>query len=145
MNMTEPLFRKILVATDGSEKNRAAVLEALRIGRAGGGLVYAVYVEDTSVFESASPDFVIGDPWAVVQKEDTDALNRVRAMAEGVNLETATLEGKPATEIVRFAAEKGIDLIVIGTQGKRGLERLLLGSVAESVIRTAPCRVLVVK
>ena len=143
--MTEPLFRKILVATDGSEKNRAAVLEALRIGRASGSVVYAVYVEDLSVFESASPELVIGDPWAVVQKEDTDALNRVRAMAEGVNLETATLEGKPATEIVRFAAEKGIDLIVIGTQGKRGLERLLLGSVAESVIRTAPCRVLVVK
>ncbi len=143
--MTEPLFQKILIATDGSEKNQAAVLEALRIGRASGAVVYAVYVEDLSVFESASPDLVIGDSWAVVEREVAEALNRVRAMAEGVTLETVTLQGKPAIEIVRFAVEKHIDLIVIGTQGKRGLERLLLGSVAESVIRTAPCRVLVVK
>jgi len=55
------------------------------------------------------------------------------------------LEGKPAAEIVRYAREKEIDLIVIGTQGKRGIERILLGSVAESIIRTAPCKVLVVK
>ena len=52
---------------------------------------------------------------------------------------------KPAADIIRFATEKGIDLIIIGTQGKRGLERLLLGSVAEQVIRLAPCKVLVVK
>jgi nucleotide-binding universal stress UspA family protein len=47
--------------------------------------------------------------------------------------------------MVKFAARKKIDLIVIGTQGKRGLERLLLGSVAEEIIRSAPCKVLVVK
>jgi len=46
---------------------------------------------------------------------------------------------------VKFAVAKGIDLIVIGTQGKKGLERLLLGSVAEEIIRSAPCKVLVVK
>jgi nucleotide-binding universal stress UspA family protein len=46
---------------------------------------------------------------------------------------------------VKYAAGQMIDLIVIGTQGKKGIERLLLGSVAENVIRSAPCRVLVVK
>jgi nucleotide-binding universal stress UspA family protein len=54
-------------------------------------------------------------------------------------------EGKPAAEIIRFAAEKKADLIVIGSRGKGGLERLLLGSVADEVVRTAPCSVLVVK
>jgi nucleotide-binding universal stress UspA family protein len=87
----------------------------------------------------------IRDTWTVIQREAEDALARIRTIADGVNLETVILEGKPAAEIVRFAGEKGIDLIVIGTQGKRGLERLLLGSVAEQVIRTAPCKVLVVK
>jgi nucleotide-binding universal stress UspA family protein len=100
---------------------------------------------DISAFESASADVVIGDTWAVIQREAEAALAYVRSMAEGVNLETLVLEGKPAAEIVRFATEKSIDLIVIGTQGKRGLERLLLGSVAEQVIRMAPCKVLVVK
>ena len=88
---------------------------------------------------------MIRDTWTVIQREADAALDRVRTMAEGVNLETVILEGKPAAEIVRFATENGIDLIVIGTQGKRGFERLLLGSVAEQVIRSAPCKVLVVK
>ncbi|MDD1687427.1 universal stress protein [Methanoregula sp.] len=143
--MTNRIFEKILIATDGSEKNRAAVDEALRIGRGYGSTVFAVYVMDLSAFKSASADMVIRDTWAVVQKEAETALDRVRALAEGVTLETVTLDGKPAAEIVKFAQEKGIDLIVIGTRGKQGLERLLLGSVAEQVIRTAPCKVLVVK
>jgi nucleotide-binding universal stress UspA family protein len=143
--MSNRLFEKILIATDGSEKNKAAVEEALRIGRLYGSSVFAVYVMDLSAFESASADVVIGDTWGVIQREAEAALARIRTMAEGVTLETVILEGKPAAEIVRFATGNGIDLIVIGTQGKRGLERLLLGSVAEQVIRSAPCKVLVVK
>ena len=143
--MTNRLFEKILIATDGSEKNKTAIEEALRIGRGYGSTVFAVYVMDLSAFESASADVVIRDTWAVIQQEADAALDRIRTMAEGVNLETVTLEGKPAPEIVKFAAENNIDLIVIGTRGKRGLERLILGSVAEQVIRTAPCKVLVVK
>ena len=55
------------------------------------------------------------------------------------------LEGDPAGEIVRYATDAGIDLIVMGTHGRTGLERLLLGSVAEKVMRDANCSVLVVK
>jgi nucleotide-binding universal stress UspA family protein len=143
--MTEGLFTRILVATDGSERNRAAVEEALRIGRACGSPVHAVYVADISTLESASADVVIGDTWDLVQREAAMALARIRDIAEGVELETVVLEGKPATEILRYAKEQGIDLIVIGTQGKRGIERILLGSVAENIIRNASCKVLVVK
>ncbi|MEN6396709.1 MAG: universal stress protein, partial [Methanoregula sp.] len=60
-------------------------------------------------------------------------------------IETAVRQGHPAAEVVKFAVAQNIDLIVIGTQGKKGLERLLLGSVAEEIIRSAPCKVLVVK
>ena len=57
----------------------------------------------------------------------------------------AFLEGDPASQIVRYAADAGIDLIVMGTHGRTGLERQLMGSVAEKVMRDAPCSVLVVK
>jgi nucleotide-binding universal stress UspA family protein len=143
--MTSPLFEKILIATDGSERNKAAVQEALKIGRECGSTVVAAYVIDLGTFESAPADIAMRDTWTVIQREADATLARVRDLAEGVNLETVLLEGKPAAEIVRYAAENGIDLIVIGTQGKRGLERLLLGSVAEHVIRSAPCKILVVK
>lgn len=143
--MTDRLFEKILIATDGSDRNKTAIEEALRIGRRCGSKVFAVYVMDLSALESASANVAIHDTWAVVQQEAEAALARISAMAEGVTLETVVLDGKPAAQIVQFAEENKIDLIVIGTQGKRGLERLLLGSVAEQVIRTAPCKVLVVK
>ena len=143
--MVMGLFTRILVATDGSEKNRAAVDEAMRIGRACRSPVHAVYVVDTRALESGPADMMIGDAWDVLQHEGVEALARVKAGARGVLLETKLLEGNPANEIVKYAAEKGIDLIVIGTQGKRGMARLLLGSVAENVIRAAPSRILVVK
>jgi nucleotide-binding universal stress UspA family protein len=143
--MTPGLFTKILIATDGSDRNRAAVSEALRIGKVCGALVYAAYVADSRALESAAAGTVAGDAWAMVQSEAAAALAHVKSQGEGVSVETVVLEGKPATEIVKFAKEQKIDLIVIGTQGKQGIERFLLGSVAESVIRSAPCRVLVVK
>jgi len=55
------------------------------------------------------------------------------------------LEGDPATAIVRYARDAAMDLVVMGTHGRTGLDRLLLGSVAEKVLRDAPCSVLVVK
>jgi len=143
---TTPLYEKILIAADGSEKNMAAVSEAIRIARACGAEIVAVYVQDLGAIESLPPgEMMLKDTWSVIQKESESTMARIRSMAEDVTLKTEVLEGKPALEIVRYAQENKIDLIVIGTQGKRGLERLLLGSVAESVIRSAPCKVLIVK
>jgi nucleotide-binding universal stress UspA family protein len=143
--MTESLFGRILIATDGSEKNRAALEEGIKIGRRCGATLYAVYVIDTGTFSTMSGDIPLGDTYRVFQAEAEQAFARVRTLAGDVKVETAILEGRPAPEIVKFAAKKKIDLIVIGTQGKQGLERLLLGSVAEEIIRSASCKVLVVK
>jgi len=145
MAETEQLFTTILVATDGLAMNQAAIGEAFRIGRACGSVVYAVYVADTTALETGPADMMVGETWDVLPREGERALAQVREKAAGVNLEMALLTGKPAEEIVRFAKEKGVDLIVIGSQGKQGIARLLLGSVAEKVIRTAGCKVLVVK
>ena len=143
--MTSQLYEKILIATDGTDQNKTAIEEGLRIGRECGSIVYAAYVKDTRRFDSAPTDAMMRDPWVVIEKQAEDALAFVQTIAEGVHLETVILEGKPDTEIVRFAAEKEIDLIVIGTHAKRGFERLLLGSVAEQVIRAATCKILIVK
>lgn len=144
--MTEKaLFGKILIATDGSEKNRSALDEGLRIARACGSTVYAVYVIDMSAFSSTSGELPLGDTYRMLQEEGSQALSRVKVLAGDVAVEMSILEGTPAPEIVKLAHEKKVDLLVIGSHGKKGLERLLLGSVAESVIRSAQCKVLVVK
>jgi len=143
--MTTKLFEKILVATDGSDRTHNAVLEALRIGGATGAAVHAAYVIDAGSIESAVSGGVAPDAWALLQSEAATALAQVKSKGVGVDVETVILEGKPADEIMNYAKEQNIDLIVVGTQGKKGIERLLLGSVAETIIRSATCRVLVVK
>ena len=143
--MTTELFDKILIATDGSDMNITAIEEGLKIGRECGSKVFAVYVMDTRRFDKAPTDVMMKDPKEVIQSQAEAALTFVQSKAEGVDLETVILEGKPEVEIVRYATEKKIDLIVIGTHAKRGFERLLLGSVAEQVIRAATCKILVVK
>jgi len=107
--------------------------------------LYAVYVIDTGTFSTMPAEIPVGDTYSIFRSEAEQAFARIRSLAGDLKVETVLLEGRPADEVVKFAAKKKIDLIVIGTQGKRGLERLLLGSVAEEIIRSAPCKVLVVK
>lgn len=145
MVMADGLVNRILIATDGSEKNRPALDEGVKIARVCGAALYAVYVIDTKAFSSMAAEVPIGDTYSIIRAEAEQAFERIKALAGDVQVETVTLEGHPAAELVKFAAAKEIGLIVIGTQGKKGFERLLLGSVAEEVIRSAPCKVLVVK
>ena len=72
-------------------------------------------------------------------------LEQIRPTNPRIPVTHVFLEGDPATEIARYAADANIDLIVMGTHGRTGLERMLLGSVAEQTLRGAPCSVLVVK
>lgn len=139
------LYQTIVIATDGSEKNKGAVEEGLKLARACGSTVHAVYVVDTSAFTTAPYDMAYQGLFSVLEEEGKEATNRVRDQAPEMNVQTSVLTGRPATEIVRFAADRRADLIVIGTQGRSGIQRLLLGSVADRVIRTADRPVLVVK
>jgi len=143
--MTDELISRILVATDGSENNRPALDEGIKIARAFGATVYAVYVIDIGTFSSMSGDIPIGDTYQIFHAEAEQAFAHIKSMAGDVKVETIVRQGHPAAEVVKLAVAQKIDLIVIGTQGKKGLERLLLGSVAEEIIRSAPCKVLVVK
>lgn len=140
-----PIFENILIATDGSEKNQPAVKKGLDIARHSGALVYAVYVIDETPFGAAQPEVMTDDLYTKLNSEGNHAVQRVKEGARDVDIETVVLTGRPAHAITEYARKKGVDLIVVGSQGKSGIERLILGSIAESIIRTADCMVLVVK
>ena len=72
-------------------------------------------------------------------------LEQIRPSSPGIPVAHVFLEGDPAAEIARYAADARADVIVIGTHGRTGVDRLVMGSVAERVMREAPCSVLVVK
>jgi nucleotide-binding universal stress UspA family protein len=139
------LFEKVLIATDGSERNEPAVKKGLEIARACGSALVAIYVIDETPFTSAATEVLTADMYMQLKEEGERALEQVKRMAGGAKVETLLLSGRPAHVITEFAAQNGVDLIVVGSQRKSGLERFLLGSVAEQIIRMADRMVLVVK
>lgn len=131
----------ILVPTDFSDHARAAVHLASDIAHQSKAQILLVHVDP--------PPLVHGE---AVDRRTPDYQANLRALIEGVrfpdhslNVERYLTEGVPAEEIVTLAKERGCDLIVMGTHGRTGLLRAVIGSVAEHVIRLAPCPVLTVK
>ncbi|WP_406670895.1 universal stress protein [Methanolobus sp. ZRKC4] len=145
--MKSDLYKKIFIATDGSEQNEKAVQHALELAKTCGAKLYAGYVVDTAAFASIPMDAGWEMMYELLEKEASVATESVQKMAEdvGITFETVTLEGNPSHEIIEFADNNNIDLIVMGTLGKRGLDHFLLGSVAENVIRNSKVPVLVVR
>jgi nucleotide-binding universal stress UspA family protein len=138
--MTMINIRKILYATDFSSYSNQAYFHAVALAESHGAALTILYVY--------SPGFgtppARGEPDADRQYW-REQLEQIRPLDGKISVRHILLEGEPATEIVQFARENGMDLIVMGTHGRSGLERLLMGSVAEKVMREAPCSVLVVK
>lgn len=143
--MAEQLFKKILIATDGSKRTQNAVEMGLNIAKERGSKVYAVYVVDTVTFTSIPMDVTWENMYQLLKDEGEEAVKAVKDGAPDVDVETHVLEGNPAAELTKFAVDNGVELIVMGTLGKSGIDRILLGSTAEKVIRIAHCPVLVIK
>lgn len=139
------LFKKILIATDGSKRTQNAVEMGLKIAKEHSSKVYAVYVVDTVTFTSIPMDVTWENMYQLLKDEGEEAVKAVKEGAPDVDVETHVLEGNPAVELTKFAADNGVELIVMGTLGKSGIDRILLGSTAEKVIRIAHCPVLVIK
>jgi nucleotide-binding universal stress UspA family protein len=140
-------LKNILVATDGSEYGNAAVNEALNYAKTYGASLKVVHVINIMAdFQGEIPartPSLIDEVTAQV-KSDLDAIKE-RAEKEGVKTGTYIKEGDPYKLIVDLAKELNSDLIVLGSHGRTGIQRLLMGSVAERVIGHADCAVLVVK
>ncbi|MFZ5451005.1 MAG: universal stress protein [Thermodesulfobacteriota bacterium] len=124
-------FKRILIASDGSLFSAAAWEEALSITRIAGSSLIGVSVAR--------------DDSAVSRTEETLRQMEEAAARAHVPLETQMLRGRPFEAILNAASMKEVDLIILGSHGRTGLKRLLLGSVAERVIGLSACPVLVVK
>lgn len=145
---TTPLaadLEDVLVATDGSEGARAAVDHAVELAAAVDATVHVVHVVDVTVAWPTGSGGPILDAMEAAGRESLDQAVE-RAERAGVSAVEATLaSGSPYRAIVDYATEAGADLTVVGTHGRTGLDRFLLGSVAERVVRTAGTPVLTLK
>ncbi len=140
-------IKKILIATDGSEYTKSAIKKGLSLAKMLGAEVTGVYVVDIRDFSGIDLEDMEYAYVNMLRDNGDEILEELRDEADkmGVRIRTVKREGIPADEIVKAAEEDDADLIVIGSFGQSALEKLLLGSVAEKVIRHAPCPVLVVR
>jgi nucleotide-binding universal stress UspA family protein len=137
-------LQRILVPTDFSETSEAALRYGAELARRFSARLFLLHVPEHPVgaAETEHPT----DLLETMQNTADDRLPYLLSEAERHELrpECAMRLGTPWEEIVRHAEEHDIDLIVMGTHGRQGLARVLLGSVAETVLRKAPCPVLTV-
>ena len=135
--------RRILVPIDFSAGSDAALEMAISLARDSGGSLVLVHVEIIPL-SAAGGEYL----YAMPEPPTEELLAKLDAVAvpdSHVPVERRLLAGDPADAIVRLAQTEDVDMIVMGTHGRRGLSRLLMGSVAETVVRAAPCPVLTVK
>lgn len=144
------MFKHILVPVDGSPTSMLAVAKATGLAKALGSTVTALYVIDPYPFTGVGADFAYGQAQyqSAATAEANAALEAVRAAMQEAQVEVQTLigEGHSVHQGVVQALEKtGADLIVMGSHGRRGLERLMLGSVAQRVLTAVRIPVMVVR
>lgn len=140
-------MKKILIPTDGSDCSLRATTFAINFAKNCNAEIYAIYVVDTIILEELTRAIGTKDVEKELKEKGEHYLDYVveSAEKEGIKAEAIIAKGEPHDQIVFFAKTKGIDMIVMGSYGRRGTKRILIGSVTSRVIEYAPCPVLVVK
>ena len=140
------MYRHVLIPTDGSDGAQRAIREGVELAELTGATVHGLYVVDTRDYNTLPES-----KWLSLQDEleaagdAAVATVRTEAEAAGVDVETAIARGVPHSVILDYVDANEIDLVVMGTHGRTGFNRFLLGSVTEKVIRSSAVPVHVVR
>lgn len=139
-------YDNVLVPTDGSERAAAAVGHALAVADAFGTTLHAVSVVNVGDIATGAETGIPPELLEELRNDAADATEAIasRAEAAGVDAVTEVLTGRPKHELLAYVADHGIDLVCMGTHGRTGLDRVLLGSTAEGLLRRAEVPVLTV-
>lgn len=138
------MYDAILVPTDGSEGSDEAVDRAIDMARAFDAALHTLYVVETPTLGGQVEG---GEVLEHLQDAGRQAIDRVRTQAKRADvgtIEGSVAEGTPHRAILQYTAEHDVDLVVMGTHGRTGLDRYMLGSVTEKVVRLSDVPVLTV-
>jgi universal stress protein A len=143
-----PHFKKILVATDFSTASGNVIDYARLLSQRFGASLHVLHVIEDPLVAGGGTEVYVSALLALREELGREAQKRLaelEAVLPGIPVTIELLEGQPAQVIAKTAANREVDLIVMGTHGRSGVAHLLLGSVAERVVRIAPCPVLTVR
>ena len=142
------MYKRILVPVDGSPTSIRSLDEAIGLAKESGGTIRLIHVLDRIVF--AGGETHTGDVIGLLREVGTQVLQQMKEHAEAAGMEVSTYlsevqPGRVCDVVAEQAKDFDADLIVVGTHGRRGVSRLLVGSDAEQIVRVAPVPVLVVR
>ena len=143
-------IKKILCPTDFSETSAEALKYAISLARSTQSKLILMYVVNQKMFTEGMSLARVSSPEALGKEMADEARRRLKTIIpveerEGLDWETNIRSGNPAEEVIRYARENDVDMIVMGTAGHSGIERMMFGSTAEKVLRSAHCAVVSVK
>jgi nucleotide-binding universal stress UspA family protein len=143
-------IERILHPTDFSENSRPALATACEWAKRFGAELYLLHVVDgiSNPYPYLGPPFNEAAAWETMIRQKANTALKEWSLPEGyseLKVVRALRTGSPATNVTQYAQETDTDLIVMGTHGRSGFSHLLLGSVAENIVRRAPCSVLTVR
>jgi len=139
------MYDDILLPTDGSEGMYPVIDHAAWLAEKHDSTLHTLYAINTASLTDLGVETAWESISQALKQEGEAALDDVRSRVTEIPLETTLTEGSPAQEILTYADEKDCDVIVMGTHGRSGVDRLLLGSVAERVVRSATVPVLTIR
>jgi nucleotide-binding universal stress UspA family protein len=139
------MYDRILVPTDGSPGMDSVVAHAASLAEVHGATLDFVYVVNTAAFANLPMETSWEGLCETLRDEGEAALDAAAESAGDVPHERHLLEGGPSREITAYATRSDADLVVMGTHGRGGIDRILLGSVAERVVRSSSVPVLTVR
>ena len=139
------MYKKILVPTDGSDFARNAQLHALFLAKVSGAEIIALSVSENHFINGISTTDEVEQLNQILNDRCKRDLKEFEDMnEEDIKITSIIREGSPANSILEVASEESVDLIVVGSSGKSGFDRFILGSVSDKVVNAAKCPVLVV-
>jgi Universal stress protein UspA and related nucleotide-binding proteins len=140
------MYSRILLPTDGSDAMASVVDHAARLAAHHGATLHTLYVANTTSLSDLPAEAGWENVTEALYSEGEKAVSAVESRVDGhgVSMESELREGSPAREILGYAEEANCDVVVMGTHGRTGVDRLLLGSVAERVVRSSAVPVLTI-
>ena len=139
------MYKKILVPTDGSEFAKKAQKHALFLSKMSGAELIAVSVTENNFVNGLPLDDEVYQLNQILKEKSEENLKEFDELNEdNLKITHIVREGSPAKVILEVAGEEDVDLIVMGSSGKSGFDRFIMGSVADKVVNSAKCAVLVV-
>ena len=139
------MYKKILVPTDGSEFAKKAQKHALFLASVSGAEIIAVSVTENNFVNGLPLDDEVYQLNQILKERSEENLKEFDKLnKEDIKIAHVVREGSPARVILEVAEEEDVDLIVMGSSGKSGFDRFIMGSVADKVVNSAKCAVLVV-